>query len=271
MSQLYQLVNVFYKENEAQGNEAAVVSNQNSQQAQNIKEQEKISEKFYQQHGIKTVCFISEKDKQNYHVNCFNENNLIQCCGHGLIAAAKVIFNENMFSSMIINNNIKASQHENNIVLALPRLSAKMIEIPEWIEKATVFDGEIVQPMNAAISEQEDGYLLLEYTSQVPLSHFKAINFDSKMVCDSTKRAIVIVLFDEKNKHLYLRYFAPQYGVAEDTATGSVMRFVGDYIENKYQSSHFKVSQCSALGGFMMVESKEQSILITANVRLGVA
>ena len=49
------------------------------------------------------------------------------------------------------------------------------------------------------------------------------------------------------------------------------MRFVGDYIENKYQSSHFKVSQCSALGGFMLIDCKEQHVLITANVRLEVA
>ena len=62
-----------------------------------------------------------------------------------------------------------------------------------------------------------------------------------------------------------MRYFAPQYGVLEDTATGSVMRFVADYIEKNYKIKHYDVSQCSAEGGFMKIDCNTETVKITAN------
>ena len=110
--------------------------------------------------------------------------------------------------------------------------------------------------------------MLLEFKPALPLEVFRAMKIDLKKVCENTQRAIVVVQFDKKNKHLYTRYFAPQYGVSEDIATGSVMRFVGDYIEKTYQTKHFDVSQCSSQGGFMKVECKADNIIITANASM---
>lgn len=269
MAKIYQQVNVFYNKNDAAGNDAVIIMQKES--GVTLSEQSQISLNICRKNITKTVCFIASVTTDNYQVNCFNGDKLIQCCGHGYIAAAKVIFNDSDVCSININNNVKANRQESSkasIILELPRMFSQHVDIPDWVKKTIFFDSEIYEPKAAAVSRQKDGYLLLEYDSQLPLSQFKSMKLDLKKVCESTKRAIVILLFDQENNHVYLRYFAPQYGVTEDTATGSVMRFVGDYIENKYQCSHFDVSQCSVLGGFMMVECKDKHILITANVRL---
>ncbi len=65
-----------------------------------------------------------------------------------------------------------------------------------------------------------------------------------------------------------MRYFAPQYGVEEDVATGSVMRFVADYIEKNYQCVQFEVTQYSSLGGYMKVNCGDENVFITANVSM---
>lgn len=270
LSALYQLINVFAKPNEAQGNQAAVILQ--NEQTYLAGKQSTISLDICQHDGLSTVCFISPINNQNYNVRCFNQDKQIQCCGHGLIAAAKTIFSTGDLIAININENTKAFHQIDNesgdgVMLELPRLLAQQAKVPDWIDKTIVFDSEIVEPDKAALSEKEDGYLLLEFETLLPLDMFQGIKLDLKQICENTKRAIVVLQFDQENKHLYTRYFAPQYGVDEDIATGSVMRFVADYIEKKYQCSHFDVSQCSSLGGFMTIDCKAESVLITANAK----
>lgn len=267
----YHLVRVFDKPEEAQGNLAVVFFDDN--QINLPHELTSISFYIYKQKGVATTCFISQVVSGHYDVRCFNGDKAIQCCGHGMIAAAKTVFSICGLSTIIINEHITASHNINEaghdvVELKLPRLSARLQTVPKWVRDAITFGGEKRVPSQAAVSVQDDGYLLLEFEPALPLEVFRALQLDLKQVCENTKRAIVLLQFDQKNEHLYTRYFAPQYGVDEDIATGSVMRFVGDYIEQNYQCAHFDVSQCSSQGGFMKIDCKAKSVIITANASM---
>ena len=266
-----QLVRVFDKPQEAQGNQAMVFFEGNPIDLPH--ERTRISADIYKQKGIATTCFISELMRGQYEVQCFNDTKAIQCCGHGMIAAAKTIFSDSNLSSIIINGNITASRNmdetgQDKVALILPRLSARLQAVPHWAREIITFDGETRLPNKAAVSTQDDGYLLLEFKPALSSEVFRTMKLDLKTVCENTKHAIVVVQFDQDKQLLYMRYFAPQYGVLEDSATGSVMRFVGDYIEQRYQIVHFDVSQCSPQGGFMTVECKAENIIITANASM---
>jgi len=262
----YQLVRVFDKPGEAQGSQALVFYEDS--QVDTPHELSKISAEIK---GVTTKCFVSQVVTGHYKVQCFNDNEAIQCCGHGLIAAAKMVFSVTGLSSININENITAS-HVNetgrDVVLDLPRLLATLQSVPSWVSEMITFDSKKLLPDIAAVSDQDDGYLLLEFNPALSLEAFRNFQLNLKRVCENTKRAVVVVQFDKERKHLYMRYFAPQYGVTEDIATGSVMRFVADYIEQNHQVSHFEVSQCSSQGGFMKIECKAKSILITANATI---
>ena len=264
MQATYQLVRVFDNPNGAQGNQAAIIFDHDLSN---------ISSSTYKQHDVATTCFISQVNKEHYDVRCFNGSYEIQCCGHGLIAAAKSIFSIQNFSKITINKNVTASHcideaGHNVVSLNLPRLLAQSKPITNWMNQVIDFYGEKLIPNKAAVSEDNDGYLLLEFKPALPLEVFRGMKIDLKKVCENTQRAIVVVQFDKKNKHLYTRYFAPQYGVSEDIATGSVMRFVGDYIEKTYKTKYFDVSQCSLQGGFMKIECKADNVIITANASM---
>jgi predicted PhzF superfamily epimerase YddE/YHI9 len=268
MQMSYQLVRVFDKPEEAQGNQAMVFFENNES---NLNELIGINADLYKDNGIATKCFVSLLDSGHYKVQCFNDNKAIQCCGHGLIAAAKTIFSVTGLSSISINENVTAlglNEVGRNVVLELPRLSAHSQPVADWMSDVITLASEILSPTNAAVSDEDDGYLLLEFKPALSLDVFRTMQLDLSKICENTKRAIVVVQFDQKNEHLYTRYFAPQYGVTEDSATGSVMRFVADYIEKNYQVSSFDVSQCSALGGFMSIECQDENIKITANATI---
>jgi len=177
-----------------------------------------------------------------YDVRCFNNKNAIQCCGHGMITAAKVIFSISDSSRVTINNNIIASLNDDGMIfLSLPRLSAQMLSPPDWLEDMLLFNDKMCLPSHAAITDKYDGYLLLELEDKLPVDVFRGLQVDLKLICDNTNRAVVLIQFDRVKQHLYTRYFAPQYGVDEDSATGSVMSFVGDYIEKNINVQHLKL------------------------------
>jgi PhzF family phenazine biosynthesis protein len=260
---------VFNKPDKAQGNRAALINESNHVDLP--LDRSKLSADMYNNLGIDTTCFISMVTTDHYNVQCFNNKNAIQCCGHGMIAAAKNIFTETSLSKITINHNVTASRNPDDydvIELKLPRLTATIHTVPAWTHELIRLNDKYLVADHAAVSEQNDGYLLLEIDSDISINDFSRLQVDLKKICENTQRAIVIMQFDKAKQYLWMRYFAPQYGVSEDSATGSVQRFVADYIEQRYQSKHFEVSQCSPQGGYMKVDCFPEGIQITANASL---
>ena len=262
----YQIIRVFSDNDEVQGNLSTVVR---LQKRMSIDELSNLAHQAYKQSNVATTCFISEVDSTHFDVECFNDDKAIQCCGHGMIAAAKVVFENSKIVNIILNQNVSVVNKGDEIELTLPLLPSNGCDMPSWANKAITFDGGYLLPNQVAISDNLDGYLLLEFNPNLSLDVFSGLLLDLNMVCDSTNRAVVIIQFDEKKRHLYTRYFAPQYGVTEDSATGSVMRFVSDYIMQSYDITEYQVSQCSKEGGFMRINCREKDIVITANVSAG--
>ena len=89
MQATYHIVRVFTKAEEALGNKAAIFLNDKTSLKD---EKSRISVDIYKNIGVNTTCFISHVDNSGYEVQCFNGKNNIQCCGHGMIAAAKAVF-----------------------------------------------------------------------------------------------------------------------------------------------------------------------------------
>jgi len=217
-----------------------------------------------------TLCFAYCSNSDNFIVRCFNKSHEIQCCGHGMIAAAKTVFHETKKSFINLNENMVA-QYEaetDTVLVKLPRLSALDKTVPVWVKEIAFIGEHPVSPVRAASSKAEDGYLLLHLQADTSLQDFSALEMDHNKICENTKQAIVIIVFYEKEKQLLMRYFAPQYGIPEDTATGSVMRFVSDYIEKHYRISRFEVIQCSAKGGYMEIDCHTDNVIIKANARI---
>ncbi len=259
----YHVVTVFAKPEQALGNQAAVF----------LEQQNPAALELLDNNDIATACFISSTESDEYTVQCFNGKNKIQCCGHGMIAAAETIFSTTNTSNIVINNNILAARVQNKfshhlVELRLPRLTAIKQLVPSWTESLFVSNNTHLIPLQAALTKNNDGYLLLEFDSQISLADFRTMQPDLSLINKNTQRAIVAIRFDTNKQYLYMRYFAPQYGNAEDSATGSVMRFVADYIDKHYQVSEFEVIQCSAAGGFMQIKCDDKSVAITANVSM---
>lgn len=266
----YQVVTVFAKPDYALGNQAAVFLTEKNTDT-SYAEQVSSGLTIMQQKGIATACFISSQNDEHYKVQCYNGSHPIQCCGHGLIAAAEALFNNTAQSEVILNNTVSAAKVNNaanthRVKLTLPRMNSTLFKVPGWVKHLFTLNEQAIIPDNAAISESDDGYLLLDFKNEIDKKTFQSMQASMNKIIKNTQRAVVAISFNKQEKICFSRYFAPQYGNPEDSATGSVMRFVADYIDKKYQARQFEVEQCSAEGGFMKVSSNDKSVSIFSDV-----
>ncbi|MGM0429719.1 MAG: PhzF family phenazine biosynthesis protein [Pseudomonadota bacterium] len=103
-------------------------------------------------------------------------------------------------------------------------------------------------------------YVLLELSQ--PLT---PLNVNSSALCRFSQRAL-IVIYRMLSGAVQLRYFAPQYGAAEDAATGSASVQAAAYLRNQYPQSYahqsIEVKQCSPAGGCLYLKNYQQQVLV---------
>ncbi|WOJ97134.1 PhzF family phenazine biosynthesis protein [Congregibacter brevis] len=141
-------------------------------------------------------------------------------------------------------NGLRAAFHADadKYWIGLPSISCTACRVPHWI-------GEFfpVPPWRAAEAGADDGYLVLEWPEGFDL---ESLPIPRYALHRRTGRALIVTSRDTSSSFdIQMRYFAPQHGVPEDTATGSAMRVLATYWMNRDLSEGLRARQCSQFGG----------------------
>lgn len=208
---------------------------------------------------IPATCFVWPSEQDNtFNIRFFNPEQEIQVCGHGLLAAAKVLVEKNGADSKLSESNpiqfITQSSHINTKIDAEHRLwigfdaiDSEPAEIPVWAE-----DCCNIAPVKASKVGPSNGYWIFEWPEDFDL---KELAIDYNKLTFATERALIATTRSQSGGFDYdLRYFAPQHGVNEDKATGSANRVLGSYWKNRLNQSTLKARQLSAEGAVVEVE-----------------
>ena len=180
---------------------------------------------------------------------CTTDGQAIQCCGHGMLAATHSWLRRLQCDelSVTMNNSQIMGWHEQaNTWLRFSRLPTKCLPVPDWV--AEVFPQQ-QQPIAAASCGDEHGYLILQWPDKFTL---KQLTRPLDCLSELSQRALICT-----SAHpcvgpdaVQLRYFAPQYGVDEDPATGSAVRVLAEYWSHRFTS--LTAQQCSHQGGLLL-------------------
>lgn len=127
--------------------------------------------------------------------------------------------------------------------IGLPGIDCNACAVPYWVHE--FFPS---QPWRAAIAGEENGYLVLEWPAGFDL---ESLPVPRSVLRLRTGRALIATCIDESDPAIdvQLRYFAPQHGVPEDSATGSAMRVLATYWRNRDLDDGLRAYQCSSYGG----------------------
>ena len=98
-----------------------------------------------------------------------------------------------------------------------------------------------------------DDYLVVQLPRD---SQLRDISRPDTVLGSYTRRALVVTCSVSEParqcaEHIHFRYFAPQYGVPEDTATGSAMRVLASYWQRCGLGPQLVALQCSPQGGLL--------------------
>ncbi len=200
----------------------------------------------------------------HYAVACFSSpgGSAIQCCGHGLLAAGWHWFSQGVPAPLHLimgGSSVQCHPGAGKLWVHFDRLFCRETKVPHWA--GAVFGSS---PLSAATAGPDQGYLVLEWPVGFPL---QTLPVPSRALACHTRRAVIACCRTSDGAGMiHFRYFAPQYGVAEDTATGSAMRILMDYCQQRYQRDSIEAFQCSGAGGVMSARSHAGRIAVGGRV-----
>jgi hypothetical protein len=160
------------------------------------------------------------------------------CCGAAWAAQDQAV-------SQLEMNGLRAAFHADGdrFWIGLPTIGCAACPVPHWVKEFFP-----VPPWRAAEVGDHDGYLVLEWPEGFDLH---SLPIPAYALRRRTARALIVTCraSPQSSADVQLRYFAPQHGVPEDTATGSAMRVLASYWMNRDLNDQLLAQQCSHYGG----------------------
>lgn len=180
-----------------------------------------------------TRCMTWPEGRNRAVVRCLTAaGQPIQCCGHGLLCSASLWLARWQSPGVLAacDTNIPCRREGDLVWIGLPALPCEPVATPQWAARV-LGDTDAAAILACASAGPEDGYMVIQMQPDYDLA---AIAPPERNLAAFTGRALIVTcavtartaLCDEQ---VHFRYFAPQYGVVEDAATGSAMRVLAPY------------------------------------------
>lgn len=174
----------------------------------------------------------------------------IELCGHGLLCCAGLWRSVGREQSRLAMNGVEVQCESRGALdwVAFPTAAVQDCAAPDWA--ATLLGAA---PERAASAGPESGYLVLEMSPGCDLTDLAAPG--DALPALSTRSVIVTRRVAGQDallgETIQYRYFAPQFGVPEDTATGSAMRVLAAFWQLRGAGDEQKALQRSKEGGWL--------------------
>lgn len=171
----------------------------------------------------------------------------ISLCGHGLIGCGTTWTQLGRPASAMLMNHcdVRFSRDGDLSWVGFEPMDCEECAVPEWVA------GQFASaPESAATAGGEAGYLILRWADDADLRSLPVPGAELKKV---SARAVIATCADTEHAGLDIRqrYFAPQHGVAEDSATGSAMRVLASFWQRHASMDQLRAWQCSPVGGHL--------------------
>jgi predicted PhzF superfamily epimerase YddE/YHI9 len=199
-----------------------------------------------------TQCVTWPEQPGRARVRCWSPSGQeIQLCGHGLLCSSHYWRSQWPHGAIISmgDTEVTTGYRDGLEWIALQTLEVTRSEIPVWAGRLL---GQ--RPAHAAIAGPEEGYQVLEMPEG---SNIDTLPSPGDALAACSRRALILTRQvtpgeARQGENIQYRYFAPQYGNAEDTATGSAMRVLAAYWQQRGAGDQLQALQLSADGGWLL-------------------
>ncbi|WMS92310.1 PhzF family phenazine biosynthesis protein [Pseudoalteromonas sp. HL-AS1] len=207
----------------------------------------------------------NEMTKRHCKIRWFNQTSEIKRCGHGTLAAANFLIKyfgycPEVFTSM---------SHE-RFTIRVKKQRAQLLLKSIEPKKSELAKGELKSVFSYAIKAaystgDKNGYTVVLFNEEFGKDDLKSLHVDFKALSKLHKNAVIALSIkskDKKNAIAHFRYFAPQFGVNEDSATGSAVSVIAPLLFRLYDLNKAKLIQQSNNGALLNYEFNNAKVVI---------
>ncbi|MBH0069876.1 PhzF family phenazine biosynthesis protein [Pseudoalteromonas sp. NZS100] len=217
------------------------------------------------------TVFLNQNEitKRHCNIRWFNQTSEIKRCGHGTLAAANFLIKyfgycPEVFTSM---------SHE-RFTIRVKKQRAQLLLKSIEPKKSELAKGELKSVFSSAIKAaystgDKNGYTVVlfneEFSKDVEKDDLKSLHVDFKALSKLHKNAVIALSIknkDKKNAIAHFRYFAPQFGVNEDSATGSAVSIIAPLLFRLYGLNKAMLVQQSNSGALLNYEFNNAKVVI---------
>ncbi|HWO75276.1 MAG TPA: PhzF family phenazine biosynthesis protein [Bacillus sp. (in: firmicutes)] len=204
-----------------------------------------------------TAFLINTQDKR-FALKWFTPSQEISLCGHGTMAAAHVLWEENdiakdtpiYFDTKA--GNLKINYRNEGIQMAFPSDSPEPADdVPSLLKQAL--------PVPTKNVEQNKDRYIVELDNEEIL---KSLKPDFDLISNLSVTGVVVTSLSDEYDFIS-RYFAPSIGIDEDFVTGSAHCGLTPYWSKRLGKNKLHAFQASGRGGELYLEQKKDLIYIT--------
>jgi PhzF family phenazine biosynthesis protein len=195
--------------------------------------------------NLSETAFLKKLSPDTYHLRWFTPAVEVQLCGHATLAAAHILFEENVIQSNQItfgtlSGFLSVLKAENSLIMDFPlQPVTRELDISSLL---SIFGSKITQ---ASLALDD---IIVELDSEEAVRSFKP---DFTKIAQLDCRGLIITSKAYQPYDFISRFFAPNVGVNEDPVTGSAHCKLADYWQHKLNKTEFRAYQASARGGKM--------------------
>ncbi|MEI8706613.1 PhzF family phenazine biosynthesis protein [Pseudoalteromonas sp. B62] len=217
------------------------------------------------------TVFLNQNEitKRHCNIRWFNQTSEIKRCGHGTLAAANFLIKHFGYCPEVLTS----MSHE-RFTIRVKKQRAQLLLKSIEPKKSELAAGELKSVFSSAIKAaystgDKNGYTVVlfneEFSKDVEKDDLKSLHVDFKALSKLHKNAVIALSIknkDKKNAIAHFRYFAPQFGVNEDSATGSAITVIAPLLFRLHGLNKVKLIQQSNNGALLNYEFNNAKVVI---------
>ncbi|MBB1456501.1 PhzF family phenazine biosynthesis protein [Pseudoalteromonas sp. SG43-5] len=221
------------------------------------------------------TVFLNQNEitKRHCNIRWFNQTSEIKRCGHGTLAAANFLIKYFGYCPEVF-----ISMSNERFTIRVKKQRAQLLLKSIEPKKSELAKGELKSVFSLAIkvaysTGENNGYTVVlfneefskEFSKDAEKDDLKSLHVDFKALSKLHKNAVIalsIKNIDKKNSIAHFRYFAPQFGVNEDSATGSAVSIIAPLLFRLDGLNKAKLIQQSNNGALLNYEFNNAKVVI---------
>lgn len=208
--------------------------------------------------NLSETAFVRPLKEGTFHIRWFTPTVEVKLCGHATLAAAHIIFQENLVSGdrivfSSLSGPLFVSREGDGLVLDFPLQKTGPTLAPEIFIEQLDLDEHVIMATQA----QEDVILELKNPSLLP-----QLMLDPKDILKLECRDLILTAKTQGPYDFISRVFAPSQGIDEDPVTGSAHCKLAHYWQQKLKKDSFLAYQASQRGGEIQISIHQDRVFL---------